>query len=302
MLGLLMTAARGAWAQDAELTNVVTQDNFADYFDNDGNLLESITFDELVFQGSFSDLPPHITIDRPITITGDDAVLNNIGFFITGSDVVLDNLNLVANSNMGDLIAIAGKNVVISNTNITYDGETGEAVAINVASDSVKIVNNTIFFESHVTDDEEFAVGLKLTGCKGAFVDGNSITTQLPCVYVYTYDDDYYIMGSDRVNAVRLKNCEGLIFTNNIIRSTTNEYIADFPTIQAMQIIGCYKSVFDHNDISLIDEKTHAGLDNYIYGINSGYNKEVTFSYNKFKMSTTGGMDAAGTAYAFQSC
>lgn len=289
------------------LTNIVTKDNFYSFFDDSGTLQDNVPFDELIFQGEFSNLVSYITLDRHITITGDidpvtgdNAVLNDMGFIIEGNDVTLDNLTLVANSNLGNLIDIAGKNAVISNMNITYDGGDEGAVAINVAGDNVNIFNNTISFESHVTDDSEFAVGLKLTRCNDALVDGNKITTQLPCVYVDNYDEDYYIMGSDKVNPVRLKDCEGLVFKNNTINSTTNDYSADFPTIQAIQIIGCHNSVLDHNNISMIDEMTPAGMDIYLYGINFGYNDNVTFSNNNFNISTKGGKDAAGTAYAFQ--
>jgi hypothetical protein len=50
----------------------------------------------------------------------------------------------------------------------------------------------------------------------------------------------------------------------------------------------------------MIDEMTPAGMDNYLYGIDFGHNRNVTFSYNNFNMSTSGGLDQHGTAYAFQ--
>ena len=88
--------------------------------------------------------------------------------------------------------------------------------------------------------------------------------------------------------------------TNNFINSTTNDYSADFPTIQSIYIIGCSDSLIDHNEIYMIDEMTPAGMDNYMYGIDFGHNTNVTFSYNNFIMSTKGGQDQHGTAYAFQ--
>ena len=130
LLALFMTVTTGAWAQN---TNIVTQSNFYSYFDTDGFLLDAVTSDELTFQGEFSDLVSYITLDRPITITGDNAVLNDIGFIIAGSDVTLDNLTLVANSDLGNLINIAGENVVISNCNITYVVDEA-ASAINLYS------------------------------------------------------------------------------------------------------------------------------------------------------------------------
>ncbi len=37
-------------------TNIVTNDTFFNFFDNAGTLLESITFDTLIFKGEFLDL------------------------------------------------------------------------------------------------------------------------------------------------------------------------------------------------------------------------------------------------------
>ena len=148
LLALFMTVTTGAWAQN---TNVVTKAHFYDYFDDKGNLLDGITFDELIFQGEFSDLVSYITLDRPITITGDNAVLNDIGFIIARNDVTLDNLTLVAKSDLGNLIDIACENAVISKCNFTYVvSEAANAINVYSGANGVQILNNTIYFESAV--------------------------------------------------------------------------------------------------------------------------------------------------------
>ncbi len=281
--------------------NVVTPENFDIFFDDMGQIKDEVPFDELVFKGVFDAPVDYLILLQPITITGDNAVLNNMGVYIEGDNVKLDKLNFIADTSLGSLIAVAGSNVDLTNLNIDYTPGDEEAVAIDINEcRDVHLLNSTILFESNVPDDTVFAVGLKITSCNDVLVDGNDIITKLPCVYVNTYDEDYFMMGSDKVNPVRLKDCTNLVFTNNFIDSTTNDYSADFPTIQAIQIIGCHDSILDHNNISMIDEMTPAGMDNYLYGINFGYNTNVTFSYNNFNMSTSGGKDAAGTAYAFQ--
>ena len=93
---ILLTAATGAWAQTS--TDIVTKNNFYSYFDANGNLLDAITSDKLIFQGEFSNLVNYICLDRPITITGDNAVLNNIAIFVSGSDVTLDKLSVTYNA------------------------------------------------------------------------------------------------------------------------------------------------------------------------------------------------------------
>ena len=99
---------------EAKFAAIVTQDNFSNFFDGSGNLQDN-TSDELIFQGEFSELVSRITLDRSITITGDNAVLKNIAFNIAGDGVKLENMTLDANSNLGNLIDITGENAVISN-------------------------------------------------------------------------------------------------------------------------------------------------------------------------------------------
>jgi hypothetical protein len=243
-----------------------------------------------------------IIIERPLTITGDEAVLNNMAINIFSGDVVLDNMNFTADMALGSLIHAEGDNINLTNLNINYTPEGDyDAVAINLADCvDVNILNNTIFFESHVTSDEQVSVAVQAVNTDNVVMDHNNITTKLPCVFVNEYDEDYYMMGSNNVNPVRLKDCNGLVFTNNNINSTTNDYSASFPTIQSIYIIGCSNSIIDHNNISMIDKMTPSGMDNYMYGINFGHNNNVTFSYNNFEMYTSGGKDAAGTNYAFQ--
>jgi len=283
--------------------NIVTPENFFSFFDDEGFLLDSVNFDELIFKGDFSNLVDMINLERPITITGDGAVLNDMAINILSSGVALNDLAFIANSALGSLIyAEAVDDINLTNLNIFYEAPEGEeAVAIDFYQvNDVNILGNVISFESHVTSDELKGIALQLVDTKNVVVNNNEITTKLPCVYVLNYDEDYYLMGSNNVNPVRLKDCHNLIFTYNYINSTTNNYSAEFPTIQSIYIIGCHNCLLDHNTIYMIDEMTPAGMDNYLYGIDFGNDYNVTFSYNTFVMSTKGGKDAAGTAYAFQ--
>ena len=64
-------------------SNIVTQDNFYSFFDEDGMLLDNVTYDELIFKGNFSDLAAgYIIIGKPMTITGKDAILKDMGIVI----------------------------------------------------------------------------------------------------------------------------------------------------------------------------------------------------------------------------
>ena len=292
------------------LTNVVTPSNFSSYFDANGELLDEITFDELIFQGEFSNLVSYITLDRPITITGDNAVLNNMGFIIAGNDVTLDNLTLVANNNLGNLIDIAGENATISNNTITYVVDEAASV-INVYSgaNGVQILKNTIYFESTVDDyaanDVTTAIcvnsGISIfddeVPITGLVIDGNKITAVIPAFLADIYENEYYVMGISAVNGVRINGAEDFKFTNNTLDVTTNWLYRTTPTFQAMYVASS-SGLIDGNDISMIDIITPSDKDVYLYALELINDEDLTISNNNFNLSTTGGKEEAGAANA----
>lgn len=281
--------------------NVVTASNFDDFFEDDGILKDNVEFDELIFKGEFDSLRKCLYITKSLTITGDDAVFNNVAINIMSDDVKLDKLTLTADIPLGNLLSVECNGISLTNLNISYSPGSTEACAVYIHDCSdICLLNSVIFFESRVRDDELQSIALQAVNTKDVLVDLNNITTKLPAITVNIYDEDYYMMGSSNVNPVRLKDCSNLVFTRNNIDSTTNELIAEFPTIQSIYILGCSDSLIDHNNISMIDEVTPLGRDNYMYGIAFGFNVNVTFSYNNFIMTTSGGKEAAGTDYAFQ--
>ena len=78
-----------------ESTAVVTKDNFNSYFDENGTLLSNVTSDELKFSGDISDVGvSSIGINRPIAISGDNAVFNNVSIDVFASDVVISGLTI----------------------------------------------------------------------------------------------------------------------------------------------------------------------------------------------------------------
>lgn len=309
-----ITATSGSAAVEMPIvqssTNVVTQDNFYEFFDEYGNLLDDVENDTLIFQGEFADLASYITLDRPITITGDNAVLNDMGFIIAGNDVILDSLTLVANSDLGNLIDIAGENAVISNTNITYVvSEAASAINVYPGANNVQILNNTIYFESTVDDyaaDEVTTAICVNSGVsvfdeedpiEGLVIDGNVITAVIPAFLADIYENEYYVIGLSAVNGVRINGAEDFKFTNNKLDVTTNRLSRTTPTLQALYVASS-SGLIDGNDILMIDSVTPAGKDIYLYAVELINDEELTISNNNFNLSTTGGKDEAGAAYA----
>ena len=286
--------------------NVVTNETFFIYFDEDGLLREEVPFDELVFKGEFSDIVNIISITTPLKITGDNAVLRNIAFAVLSDNVVLNGLTLISNvscaDNGGALILVAGNNVNVSNMNISYIiKESVDAVAINANGVSnLNVVNSNIFFESCPKDDTLTASAINIDGVSNSFINGNNITAVLPYLFASNYDMKYFMMGVNTVNPIRMRECNNVTFSKNNVNTTANDGSASFPTLQCMFVVGSNDCVIDGNNFSMIDTVIPAGTSNYLYGINIGYNKNLMISNNDFKMSTAGGKDAAGTAYAIQ--
>ena len=286
--------------------NVVTNETFFIYFDEDGLLREEVPFDELVFKGEFSDIVNLISITTPLKITSDNAVLRNIAFAVLSDNVVLNGLTLISNvscaDNGGALILVAGNNVNVSNMNISYIiKESVDTVAINANGVSnLNVVNSNIFFESCPKDDTLTACVINIDGVSNSFINGNNITAVLPYLFASNYDMKYFMMGVNTVNPIRMRECNNVTFSKNNVNTTANDGSASFPTLQCMFIVGSNDCVIDGNNFSMIDTLIPAGTSNYLYGINIGYNKNLMISNNDFKMSTAGGKDAAGTAYAIQ--
>ena len=285
---------------------IVTNETFFVYFDEDGLLREEVPFDELVFKGEFSNLVNLISIEKPLKITSDNAVLRNIAFAVLSDNVVLNGLTLISNvscaDNGGTLILVAGNNVNITDMNISYIiKESVDAVAINANGVSnLNVVNSNIFFEACPKDDTLTACAINMEGVSNSFIDGNNITAVLPYLFASNYDYTYFMMGVNTVNPIRMRECTNVTFSKNNVNTTANDGSASFPTLQCMFIVGSKDCVIDGNNFSMIDTVIPAGTSNYLYGINIGYNKNLMISNNDFKMSTAGGKDAAGTAYAIQ--
>ena len=75
--------------------DVVTNDTFYNYFDSAGSLLPNVTSSELTFKGDISGIGlDTIVLERPIKITGDNAIITNIAIMVESSDVVISGLTI----------------------------------------------------------------------------------------------------------------------------------------------------------------------------------------------------------------
>jgi hypothetical protein len=184
----------------------------------------------------------YVIITKPVKITGDEAVLNDMGIMVTSENVALDNMSLIATTSLGSLITVTESNVNLTNLIISYSVGDDEAIAIDVRGEDtisdINILNNSIYFESHVSNDEGYATAINLEDVEDVIVDNNTVYASVPALYVETYDYTYFMMGLVYVNPIRIYEASGLEFTNNNVDVTINDCTASYPTAQAIYLVG----------------------------------------------------------------
>lgn len=267
-IALLLTASTGAWADD-----IVTQSNFYNYFDTDGKLLDAITSDKLTFRGEFSNLVDNIYLDRSITITGDNAVLNDIGFIITGNDVTLDKVS------------------------VTYNAPSevdAKAIFANGAK-NFKLTNSEIIFTG-ANPGENYYRGLEVRNCDAAQIDNNTITATFPAVVINWMDNSS--IAKDYVLAVGIQGGDKVEFTNNTVTVNTNGGIGEYPTIDAVMVYSANDILIKGNNITILDTTAEISP-RYYYSLDI-YNLTGTVEANDIIVNTTTDFDRTGTAYPIQ--
>ena len=212
------------------LSEIVTNDTFYSYFDENGFLKDSITAKELTFKGTFSNVSDYIILNKAITIKGDNALLNNIAFVIDSEDVELNGLNLDCTGSLGNLISVGASNVNLYNLNMKYivDNEMANVISVSAKGTltDVNIVNNTIYFESHIETDEDLTTAINLDDVEDVLVDNNEINVSFPGLYVGTYDYTYFMMGLCYVNPVSVYEARGVNLNNNKLDVEVNSYVS----------------------------------------------------------------------------
>ena len=172
--------------------NVVTKDNFGDYFDETGKLTSDA--DELVFEGDFSELDiSAITIagDNPVKFTGNGATFKNVQFMISQSGVTIDGFNLVTDEDNqhSRLIWIISEddifNITLSNNNITFIAP-GDDDAYAIFAGAEEAMGSAPIFGLDIINNNITYVGTNETKKNNVIrVNGN------------TYDEDYDFAPSD---------------------------------------------------------------------------------------------------------
>ena len=259
--------------------NIITPENFNNFFDENNVLREGIPFDELTFKGEFNNLGL-ITIDHPIKLTGDGAQFNNVSFKLDADDIELSNVNIVLDK-LGEVdgaaIYIGGDNVVVSNSNITYNAPAGvQSYAIEIDyTDNVKIINNNIKYNATSEGDvKTYAVNAMYAD--NLVFENNVIDASIPSTsigYSAYPRIDYYSQG------VHVENSKNVSFNKNNITVSYNDVKGADDTIYAVHFDGCDDSRITNNDIELNGHK-------FAYGLVTNNCNNLTISGNDIKSSS----------------
>ena len=290
------------------IADVVTWYNFNDYFDADGKLQNTEAGTALIFQGKFDgdELGIHrITIDREISIIGDykvrEAVFKNIAIEIESGNVAVDGLTMKANVPLGDLIGVRRSGVSICNMRIDYRCGNESSTAVNIHGEEtvrdVIVKNNKITFVSHVPDDKHHATAINMVNAKELLIDHNKIKVSIPALFAKNISMEYFMMGLNSVNALRIRETESAVITDNTLRVMVNGSSKKYISCHSIYIAGSEDLLIKGNSITLKDTHTPQGRIIAICGVQCGYSKKVRFIENRFDLATRGGVSKGGALH-----
>lgn len=293
-------------------SNVVTKDNFGNYFDEHGTLTSDA--EELVFEGDFSELSVSaITIytDHPVKFTGNDATFKNVQFQIFQGDVSISGFNIITDENNEHtrLIYITGaddilSNIVLSNNKINFIApENEEGYAIFAGFDgtmggypvsNLQIINNDITYIGdtngtginnviHIAGDdkEEFEPA------SGIIIERNYFDIQMPEVDInWILDpDSYSYIGAHMTEGIVFYYCEDVKFINNKIDF---KYTKSTGSAGTIYVVSAYNNMFSGELGSKIEIKGNeiTAVGNYsIYAVHVDNVEDFSIENNLLDIS-----------------
>ena len=283
-----------------EESSVVTNDTFHNYFDGAGKILGTVTDDELIFEGDFSTIDvSYIIIDRPIKLTGNNAVFEGVAFTVyETNNVVIDGFNLNSFKDTTNLISVFDStNVTLSNNILNFQALDDDTVAIySVAVDNFKVLNNVITYSregSDAKDNKALVVDTADKKSTNIQVEGNIFNISIPSFEV-SYDPYTYNAISHSEGIVFL-GCENVTFKRNDISLKYTKVNGSSDTIKVL-VIGNSNYEMDYDtyeftypnqckNVVVSDNNITANGHTFVYGI-SIVAEESEITNNKLDISS----------------
>ena len=262
------------------INNIVTPETFSKFFDDEGELISDIPFDEIIFKGTFNDMGV-LTINKAIRITGENALFNNTAFKLDANNIELNNIEISLNKNFEDIdgaaIYIGGNNAVISNSNITYnapDNVQSYVIEVDMAK-NVKIINNNINYTAK-SDGTVKTIAINALNSDNLVVENNVLNANVPSV-----DLDYsaYPIVGYYSQGVHIENSNNVSFDKNDITVNYTAAAGYADTIYAVNFENSNNSRVTDNGIEL---NGHS----YAYGLVTNNCENITISGNDIKSNS----------------
>ncbi|MCR5542951.1 MAG: hypothetical protein K6F55_02295, partial [Eubacterium sp.] len=278
-------------------TEVVTKDNFFNYFDESGEILNSVTADELKFTGSFEGLSIScVIINKAIKVSSDGTLIKDFSIMVTSDNVTIEGFNLSLSSgdfainvyDSSDVILFNNK-IDVSNTSGEYDGY----AVLAVDSSNLVVEKNEIKYVGYADEDvyDIENMALKITGdselIDGINVKENKFDISVPSVPI-EYDPNTYL---PVVHSAGIYFCgKELLFEDNEVKVKSNGAYGNYDTI--------YGVYFEANeddgniaDFTINNNKIEVSGEQYAYAIGMGDNnyfisKTLTCSDNEISVDS----------------
>ena len=278
--------------------NVVTKDNFNNYFDSTGSLLSNVTSDELIFSGDISNVGvDNIVLNRSIKISGNDAVLTNISIDVKSSDVVISGLTINQDKGEFGISVSNASDVLIEDSTINFNANAGiNGYAINADfADNLKIMNNIINYVG-ATTGWEVNYAIRVSNSNNTIISGNKIKAKIvsadvPWAEIPPGSGNW--VSSPISGTIAVRDSNGSVLDSNDINTTYSGVVTSYgyDTIYVVDFSGTSGTVIVNNNI------TSVGKD-YIYGIIISDN-DFTIRANNIKSTGeyyANGIDIEGPA------
>ena len=270
-------------------SNVVTPENWKEFIDNETKVIK-YTGDELVFEGDFSsDLNiSAINVINPIKLIGDNAIMNNISFYVMANDVSISGFKIInEKSDISAILVTEVSNVEISNVKLNFTAmDDYDGYAIWVGSvDNLKLLNNiinyvgTTVYAGEITN-RRYAVLIE--NSTHAVVKENKFNISTTSCKV-----DWHEVPPGSWNYVRVAYSEGLVFdecdylefSDNEINLGYNNRSGSDDTIYVLDVKNSANVTVSGNDIDAV------GAD-HVYGIIVDNVDNFTVSGNDVNISS----------------
>ncbi|MBR6958974.1 MAG: right-handed parallel beta-helix repeat-containing protein, partial [Clostridiales bacterium] len=245
-----------------DLDTVVTPDNFFEFFNDYGELLETAG-DELTFKGDFSEIDLNtIIIGKQVAITSDGAVFKNVCFYVVSGEVSIDGIKIIDNDKKNGPAVInieGGEDIKITNCTIEYTKESGDNGSCIHACNSDKLsITGGKFKYTGDTDSSNFNRPIWVEGGSDITIKDNTIEASIPSADV-NYTEDFAMVYMSV--GISLNDCKGVDLINNNVTVTSAGKSGYYPTACAVSITSTKLTIKD-NTISI------TGSD-YVYGFDA---------------------------------